>query len=81
MSMKTKVGYAAGHIFNDIVAAFAFSYSLLFFQSAIQISKTSAGIIFLVGQIADAISTGITGIMSDVDTNSQICAYYGRRKV
>lgn len=34
LSWKTTIGYANGHILNDLVAALWFSYSLLFYKLA-----------------------------------------------
>ena len=40
-----------------------------------------AGIILLVGQIADGIATIVVGVLSDRETNLHACLKYGKRKV
>ncbi|XP_045121606.1 major facilitator superfamily domain-containing protein 12-like [Portunus trituberculatus] len=76
----TKVSYGVGHVFNDLCASMWFTYLLLFYQNVLQFDNTLAGLILLVGQIADGISTPIVGIFSDKENKIPICARYGRRK-
>ena len=81
MSMVTRLGYGMGHILNDMVASMAFSYMLLLFHNVIQLSNTKAGLIVLVAQISDGISTVLVGVLSDKEYNFWICVRYGKRKV
>ena len=79
--MVTKLGYGTGHILNDMCASMWFTYMLLFFHNVIQLSNTNAGLIVLIGQIADGISTVLVGVLSDQEHNIWIYIRYGKRKV
>ncbi|KAK8385680.1 hypothetical protein O3P69_016453 [Scylla paramamosain] len=57
----TKVSYGVGHVFNDLCASMWFTYLLVFYQNVLQFDNTLAGLILLVGQVADGISTPIVG--------------------
>ena len=81
VSMVTKLGYGTGHILNDMCASMWFTYMLLFFHNVIRLSNTNAGLIVLIGQIADGISTVLVGVFSDQDHDIWIYIRYGKRKV
>lgn len=81
LGLKTKIGYGAGHIFNDIEAALTTSYTLLFFQNVIKIDKVNVGMIYFIGQLADGFTSPIVGYLSDLDLKCLLCNSYGRRKV
>ena len=81
VSMVTKLGYGTGHILNDMCASMWFTYMLLFFHNVIRLSNTNAGLIVLIGQIADGISTVLVGVFSDQDHDIWIYIKYGKRKV
>ena len=81
LDIKTKIGYAAGYICLGLTYAIHIPYCMLFFQSVINIESQYIGIIFLIGQITDAVSAPIVGLLSDLDLNMWICHTYGRRKV
>ncbi len=75
LSIFRKTAYGFGHVFNDLCASMWFTYLLLFFHSVLRINNTYAGIILLIGQVADAAATPIIGFLCD-KTRSP----YGRRK-
>ena len=77
----TKYGYGTGHIMNDMCASLWFTYLLLYYEKVINLGAVYAGIILLVGQIADGIATIVVGILSDRETNLSVCLNYGKRKV
>ena len=79
--MVTKLGYGTGHVLNDMCGSMWFTYMLLFFHNVIGLSNTNAGLIVLLGHIADGISTVLVGILSDQDHNIWIYIHYGKRKV
>ena len=81
MSLVTSLGYGTGHILNDMCASMWFTYMLLFFHNVIQLSNTNAGLIVLIGQIADGISTVLVGVLSDQEHNIWIYTRYGKRNV
>ena len=81
LNMGTKLGYGTGHVLNDMCASMWFTYMLLYFHNVIRLSNTHAGLIVLVGQIADGVSTVLVGVLSDQDHNMWCYIHYGKRKV
>ncbi|XP_011494266.1 PREDICTED: major facilitator superfamily domain-containing protein 12-like isoform X2 [Ceratosolen solmsi marchali] len=79
ISFKSKLAYGVGHILNDICASMWFTYLLVYFHLVLGFSSTSAGIILLIGQLADAIATPFVGLHSDKNDNYWLCRY-GKRK-
>ena len=75
LPITRKAAYGLGHAFNDLCASMWFTYLLLFFHAVLQIDNTYAGIILLIGQVADAAATPVIGFLCD-KTRSR----YGRRK-
>ncbi|XP_071438639.1 major facilitator superfamily domain-containing protein 12-like [Hetaerina americana] len=74
-----KASYGVGHVLNDICASMWFTYLLVFFHLVLQFDSALSGIVLLIGQVADAISTPFVGIESDRSDNFWLCRY-GRRK-
>ena len=77
----TKYGYGTGNITNDMCNALYFTYLLLFYMNVVKLTPVYAGIIMLVGQIADGIATVVVGILQDRASNFGLCIRYGKRKV
>lgn len=75
LSLFRKIAYGCGHVFNDLCASMWFTYLLLFFHMVLRINNTYAGILLLIGQVADAAATPVIGFLCDM-TRSR----YGRRK-
>jgi len=82
LPLSKKVGYGLGHILNDLCASMWFTYLLLFFHQILYFENTYAGVILLVGQVADGVSTTIVGSLCDGDSQEGgwLCKRYGRRK-
>ena len=81
LSLITKLGYGMGHVGNDMTASMWFSYFLLFFHNVLQLSNAGGGLIIMVGQIVDAISSILVGVVSDKDFDFWIYSHYGKRNV
>ncbi|XP_042884480.1 major facilitator superfamily domain-containing protein 12-like [Penaeus japonicus] len=81
MPWLTKLSFGVGHVFNDLCASMWFTYLLIFYEKVLLFDSTVAGLVLLVGQVADGLSTPIVGIFSDKQNKIPICARYGRRKV
>ena len=62
---RQKLSYGVGHVLNDLCASLWFSYLLIFFHSVLRFSNNMAGLIMLLGQVADALCTPLIGIESD----------------
>ncbi|XP_022617604.1 major facilitator superfamily domain-containing protein 12-like isoform X2 [Seriola dumerili] len=72
-----KLSYAVGHFLNDLCASMWFTYLLVFYHSVLGFQNTNAGLLLLVGQIADGICTPLIGYESDRNPG---CGNYGKRK-
>lgn len=70
-----KLAYGVGHVFNDMSSCMWFTYLIIFFQRVVKFNDISAGLLFLVGEIANAVTTSIIGFVCD-NTRTR----YGRRK-
>ena len=81
LNMMTMLGYGTGHVLNDMVNAMWFTYTLIFFHSVIRLSNSNAGLVLLVGQITDGLSSLSIGLLMDQDQNLRIYSCYGKRKV
>lgn len=72
-----KLGYATGHYLNDLCASMWFTYFLLYFHSVLGFNSFYAGLLLLVGQVADGVCTPLVGYESDRHPGIRS---YGRRK-
>lgn len=72
-----KLSYAVGHFLNDLCASMWFTYFLVYFHSVLGFNSFNAGLLLLVGQVADGICTPLVGYESDHRGGS---LPYGRRK-
>ncbi|XP_014218010.1 major facilitator superfamily domain-containing protein 12 [Copidosoma floridanum] len=77
--LKTKFAYGVGHVLNDVCASMWFTYLLVYFHLVLGFEPAAAGLVLLVGQIADALATPFVGYHSDKDDNYWLCRY-GKRK-
>ncbi|VEL18452.1 unnamed protein product [Protopolystoma xenopodis] len=64
--MTVRLGYAVGHVLNDLTASVWFTYTLVFFHAGIGLSSSLAGLIMLIGQVVDGLSTPVVGLLSDL---------------
>ncbi|EJW88644.1 hypothetical protein WUBG_00448, partial [Wuchereria bancrofti] len=72
--------YGIGHFYNDLCASMWFTYLLLFLEKVIIMRSSVAGLIMLIGQTADALTTACIGVLSDW-TSAPLCfRRCGRRK-
>ncbi|XP_063687812.1 major facilitator superfamily domain-containing protein 12-like [Bolinopsis microptera] len=69
-------GYSAGHILNDLCSACWFTYLIIYQTEVKQQSESFAGILMLVGQVADGLVTPLVGITMDKFGIKR----YGKRK-
>ncbi|XP_018334072.1 major facilitator superfamily domain-containing protein 12 isoform X2 [Agrilus planipennis] len=79
LSLRLQLTYGIGHVLNDICASMWFTYLLVFFHLVLQFDNWEAGLILLIGQIADAVATPFVGFHSDNSDNFWFCRY-GKRK-
>lgn len=76
LSIPRKFAYGVGHVFNDLCASMWFTYLVLFFHKVILLGNTYAGLLILIGQVADALATPVIGFLCD-----KTHVRYGRRKL
>lgn len=77
LSLFSRLGYSVGHFLNDLCASMWFTYLLVYYHSVLGFNNSYAGILLMVGQIADGICTPLIGYESD---HSPGCCRYGKRK-
>ncbi|KAK2843975.1 hypothetical protein Q5P01_010634 [Channa striata] len=77
LPLAGRLCYAVGHFLNDLCASMWFTYLLVFYHSVLGFQNTNAGVLLLVGQIADAVCTPLIGYESD---RTPGCWNYGKRK-
>ena len=65
LSTLQKIGYSFGHILNDLCSGIWFSYFLVYMGLVLKFSSKNAGLLLLIGQIADGLSTTFIGFESD----------------
>ncbi len=65
LTRKHIYAYGIGHVQNDIVSACWFNFLSYYFVQVREIEATTAGIILLIAQLTDGISTPIVGVLSD----------------
>jgi len=80
LGWSIKLGYGLGHVLNDLCASMWFTYLLLFYHKVLYFNNTYAGVILLVGQLADGLSTTFVGFLGDRPDNTWLCRVYGKRK-
>ncbi|KAH7709410.1 Protein F16H11.1 [Aphelenchoides avenae] len=79
-SRLTVFGYATGHVFNDLCASMWFTYLLAFLEKVLLIDHPKAGLLMLIGQVTDAISTPLVGLLSDASLLPSFLLRFGKRK-
>lgn len=79
LPVTLKLAYGVGHVLNDVCASMWFTYLLVFFHLVLGFNATMAGIVLLIGQVADALATPFVGFHSDKNDDFWLCKY-GRRK-
>ncbi|XP_071769503.2 major facilitator superfamily domain-containing protein 12 isoform X1 [Centroberyx gerrardi] len=72
-----RICYAAGHFLNDLCASLWFTYLLVYYHSVLGFQSTYAGVVLLIGQIADGVCTPLIGYESDRTSGF---LGYGKRK-
>uniref|UniRef100_A0AAY4D741 Major facilitator superfamily domain containing 12 n=1 Tax=Denticeps clupeoides TaxID=299321 RepID=A0AAY4D741_9TELE len=75
--VDSRFTYAVGHFLNDLCASMWFTYLLVFYHYVLGFQNTYAGLLLLIGQVADGVSTPLVGFESDRTAG---CPSYGKRK-
>ncbi|XP_042229849.1 major facilitator superfamily domain-containing protein 12-like isoform X2 [Homarus americanus] len=80
LSVRIRFGYGVGHVLNDLCSAMWFTYLLIYFHHVLLFNNTLSGLVLLIGQVADALSTPFVGREADRTDDLAFCTRYGRRK-
>lgn len=78
LSLVARLSYAMGHFLNDLCASMWFTYLLLYLHSVRAYSSRGAGLLLLLGQVADGLCTPLVGF--EADHAAGRCARFGPRK-
>jgi Na+/melibiose symporter-like transporter len=80
LAPRVVASYSLGHVLNDLSASAWFSYLIFFLKKVRHLPAPDAGLVMLCGQLADAVGTVSSGLLSD---RSEGCAPLGlgRRKL
>ncbi|CAF2877395.1 unnamed protein product [Rotaria sp. Silwood2] len=78
LSKRSTFAYSVGHVLNDVTAAMWLSYFIVFYYRVVNFTNAIAGYFFLIGQIADAVSTIFVSLASDRTRTGLF--HYGKRK-
>ncbi|XP_036169349.1 major facilitator superfamily domain-containing protein 12 isoform X2 [Myotis myotis] len=78
LSLTARLSYAVGHFLNDLCASMWFTYLLVYLHSVRAYSSRGAGILLLLGQVADGLCTPLVGY--EADRAAGRCARCGPRK-
>uniref|UniRef100_A0A673UG37 Major facilitator superfamily domain containing 12 n=1 Tax=Suricata suricatta TaxID=37032 RepID=A0A673UG37_SURSU len=78
LSLAARLSYAVGHFLNDLCASMWFTYLLLYLHSVRAYSSRGAGLLLLLGQVADGLCTPLVGY--EADRAAGRCARFGPRK-
>ena len=65
LSSFSRLSYGVGHVLNDLCASMWYSNLLIYFQNIIKFSSVQAGVLLLIGQVADGVATPILGLEMD----------------
>ncbi|CAJ0608929.1 unnamed protein product [Cylicocyclus nassatus] len=74
-----KIGYGAGHFYNDLCDSMWFTYLMIYLEQVLKLRSSWAGLLMLIGQVTDAVSTPLIGIASDSSILPKIFDKIGRR--
>ncbi|CAL1288333.1 unnamed protein product [Larinioides sclopetarius] len=75
-----RICYGVGHSLNDLCASMWFSYLIVYLQLVLGFDSNYAGLVLLIGQVADAIATPLLGYEASSNRETAICKKYGKRK-
>ncbi|VCW79671.1 unnamed protein product [Gulo gulo] len=78
LSLAARLSYAVGHFLNDLCASMWFTYLLLYLHSVRAYSSRGAGLLLLLGQVADGLCTPLVGY--EADRAAGRCVRCGPRK-
>ncbi|CAI5454162.1 unnamed protein product [Caenorhabditis angaria] len=79
ISFAKKVAFGVGHFYNDLCASMWFTYLMIYMEKVLKFRSSRAGLLMLIGQVTDGISTPLVGIFSDSNILPSCFEKIGRR--
>ncbi|CCD67463.1 Major facilitator superfamily domain-containing protein 12 [Caenorhabditis elegans] len=79
ISFTKKIAFGIGHFYNDLCASMWFTYFMIYMEKVLKFQSSRAGMLMLIGQVTDAISTPLVGIFSDSNILPACFDKIGRR--
>ena len=76
LSQGELLSFALGTVLMDLTSTCWFTYLLIYLEDTLNFDPINAGIVLLVGQVADAIATPLVGYWSDM--SSSVTLFSGR---
>ena len=80
MKARERLSCGVGNVFNDLYRQLLCSFEILFSMNVVQLSASQAGLVALIGQIADAAISPLTGYLGDRVNVPLLSSRIGRRK-
>ena len=80
MRARERLSCGVGNVFNDLFRQLGMAFEILFFMKVVELSASQAGLIILIGQIADALISPLTGYLGDRVNVPFLSSKIGRRK-
>uniref|UniRef100_A0A914HG82 Uncharacterized protein n=1 Tax=Globodera rostochiensis TaxID=31243 RepID=A0A914HG82_GLORO len=80
LSKRRILAYSVGHFYNDLCASMWFTYLLIFMEKVVSLRSWQAGLLMFIGQVTDAVSTPLVGMLSDLSFLPGFLRRFGRRK-
>jgi len=80
MRARERLSCGVGNVFNDLYRQLLCSFEILFFMNVVQLSSSQEGLVVLMGQIADATISPLTGYLGDGVNVPLLSSKIGRRK-
>ena len=81
LSLRTKVGYGAGHVFNDMASVISPGYTPLFLKHVINLNNSNSGLVLSIGLFCNGLSSALIGFLVSLDNNCSIYHHYGKQKI
>ena len=80
MRARERISCSVGNVFNDIYEHLLFSFEIVFFMKVLELSASEAGLIVVIGQVSDSLTSPISGYLGDNVNVPFLSNKIGRRK-
>ena len=80
LNLFTVFSFGFGHIQNDLYGTMWFGYMLIYYTMVLELSNEAAGMLMMIGQIADGIGTILVGYLITRSKHFWFNRKYGNKK-